>query len=266
MRSRTQSSLAVSPDGKSWLLLNASPDIRQQLAATPALHPRDGLRHSPIAAVVLTNGDVDHVAGLLTLREGQAFRLYGTGDILSALAGNRVFDVLAPPLVPRLEVRLEQVIEPLDGLLVTLFAVPGKVPLWLEDGETIIGEASQTTVGAMIEAGGRRLAYIPGCAKVTEALCRQIARVDALLFDGTVLEDDDLIRAGVGQKTGWRMGHVPMSGPNGSMAALVGVDVGRRIFVHINNTNPVLIERSAERRRVEEAGWSIAHDGLVIAL
>lgn len=266
VKPRTQSSLAVSPDGSRWLLVNASPDIRQQIAATPALHPRHGLRHSPVEAVLLTNGDVDHVAGLLTLRESQAFRLYGTASILASLMQNRIFDVVASGLVLRTEVALEQAFEPIEGLSVTLFAVPGKAPLWLEGEAPVIGEETETTVGAIIQSGSRRLAYIPGCALVTKGVRQRIEGVDALLFDGTVLEDDDLIHAGVGRKTGWRMGHVPMAGPNGSLATLAGISAGQRIFVHINNTNPVLIEDSAERRRVEDAGWTIAEDGLAINL
>lgn len=254
----------MSPDGERWLVINASPDIRGQIAATPALHPREGSRHSPIEAVLLTNGDVDHVAGLLTLREGQPFRLHATAAILAAMADNRVFDVMAPSLVPRISVVPDVPFEPVEGLTVTLFAVPGKAPLWLEEDEPVIGEATETTVGAIIETGERRIAYVPGCALVTDELKRRLDGADALLFDGTVLDDDDLIRAGVGQKTGWRMGHMPMMGPHGSIAALANVSVGERIFVHINNTNPVLIDGSAERRAVEEAGWTIARDGLTI--
>ncbi|WP_407520007.1 pyrroloquinoline quinone biosynthesis protein PqqB [Methylobacterium oryzisoli] len=263
---RTQSSLAVSPDGERWLLVNASPDIRQQFFATPALHPRHGLRHSPVEAVLLTNGDVDHVAGLLTLREGQPFRLHATRSILDSISANRVFDVMAAGIVTRSEVALDEPFWPVPGLSVTLFAVPGKVPLWLEDGTPEIGAETETTVGAMIAANGRRLAYVPGCARVTDGLKRRLSGVDALLFDGTVLADDDLIRAGVGTKTGWRMGHVPMTGEGGAIAALADTDLGRRIFVHINNTNPVLVEESPARREVEAAGWTVAHDGLTLSL
>ncbi|UHC13936.1 pyrroloquinoline quinone biosynthesis protein PqqB [Methylobacterium currus] len=263
---RTQSSLAVSADGDHWLLVNASPDIRQQLFDTPALHPREGLRHSPIRAVLLTNGDVDHVAGLLTLREGQPFRLHATRGILDSIGDNRVFDVMAQGVVERVEIALNEPFSPVPGLSVTLFPVPGKVPLWLEDGTPEIGAETESTVGAMIEAGGKRLAYVPGCARVTEGLKERISGVDALLFDGTVLADDDMIRAGVGTKTGWRMGHVPMTGEGGSVAALAEVPIGRRVFVHINNTNPVLIEGSEERRGIEAAGWVVAHDGLALRL
>ncbi|GJD52062.1 Coenzyme PQQ synthesis protein B [Methylobacterium crusticola] len=263
---RTQSSLAVSPDGERWLLINASPDIRQQLCETPALHPRAGLRHSPVEAVLLTNGDVDHVAGLLTLREGQPFRLHATRSILESLALNRVFDVLAAGVVERGEIGLNETFEPVPGLAVTLFPVPGKVPLWLEDGVPEIGAETETTVGAMIAASGRRLAYVPGCARITDDLRDRLAGVDALLFDGTVLADDDMIRAGVGTKTGWRMGHVPMTGEGGAIAGLAAVPIGRRVFVHINNTNPVLVEASEARRAVEAAGWTVARDGLTLSL
>jgi pyrroloquinoline quinone biosynthesis protein B len=263
---RTQSSLAVSADGESWLLINASPDIRQQIAATPVLHPRRGLRDSPIEAVLLTNGDVDHVAGLLTLREGQPFSLHATGDILDALAGNRVFDVVSPSVVSRNELALNNPIELIPGLAVTLFPVPGKTPLWLEEGEPVIGESTGTTVGVMIEANGRRAAYIPGCARVDDDVRRRVGGADLLLFDGTVMDDDDMIRAGVGTKTGWRMGHVSMNGPNGSMVGFADVAVGRKIFVHINNTNPALVAGSPERARIEAAGWTLATDGLMVTL
>ena len=266
VKPRTQSSIAVSADGTDWLLINASPDIRQQLFDNAAMHPREGLRHSPIRAVLLTNGDVDHVAGLLTLREGQPYALYATRGILESINANRVFDVMAEGVVTRQPVAMNEPFSPLPGLTVTLFPVPGKVPLWLEDETMEIGAETETTVGALIEAGGRRLAYVPGCARVSDDLKRRIAGVDALLFDGTVLHDDDMIRAGVGTKTGWRMGHVPMRGDGGSIAALAEVQVGARVFVHINNTNPVLVEGSAERAEVEAAGWTVAHDGLSLAL
>jgi pyrroloquinoline quinone biosynthesis protein B len=266
VRARTQSSLAISANGADWLLVNASPDIRLQIAQTIDLQPRQEPRHSPIAAVLLTNGDVDHTAGLLTLRESQPFTLYGSAAVLSALAQNPIFGVLGSTCVARHEVRFERSFEPIEGLHVTIFAIPGKVPLWLETGQEIIGETTGVTIGAMFECGSQRLAYIPGCASVTDELRNRLAGVDVLLFDGTVLHDDDLARAGVGVKTGRRMGHVPMAGENGSIDALADIPIGKRIFVHINNTNPVLIEDSDERQLVEKAGWTIAEDGLRIVL
>jgi pyrroloquinoline quinone biosynthesis protein B len=263
---RTQSSLAVTADGESWLLVNASPDLLQQLASTPELHPRSGLRDTPLAAVLVTNGDVDHVAGLLSLRESQSFVLHATGRVLHMLAANPIFEVLSPRFVARTALRLDVPFRPVEDLTVTLFPVPGKVPLWLEDGEPEIGEVGEATGGVMIESGGRRLAYIPGCAEVTEELLARIDGVDVLLFDGTVHDDDDLVQAGVGEKTGRRMGHMPMSGASGSIAALAEARIGQRVFVHINNTNPVLIEDSPERRHIEHAGWTVAHDGMAMTL
>ncbi|MDI4657386.1 MULTISPECIES: pyrroloquinoline quinone biosynthesis protein PqqB [Xanthobacter] len=264
VKARTQSSIAVTLDGARYLLINASPDIRQQMALLPALHPREGLRHTPLAAALVTNADVDHIAGLLSLRESEPFALYASAETQDALAQNGVFDVVNPTLVPRRTVALDVPVEPLPGLSVTLFAVPGKVALWQERGEPVVGETTGTTVGVLLKGEGRRIAYVPGCAEVTDAVRERLAGGDVLLFDGTVYEDDDMIRAGVGTKTGRRMGHVPMTGPEGSVARLTGTPLGRRIFVHINNTNPVLVEDSLENEAVRAAGWELAHDGMEI--
>lgn len=264
--SRTQSSLIVSADGVDWLLINASPDIRQQIAQTPELHPRHGSRDSPIAAVLLTNGDVDHVAGLLTLRESQPFKLFATTATRESVDANRIFSVAAPEIVPRLPVMLGEPFEPINGVRIEMFAVPGKVPLWLEDDSLTIGEATETTVGLTISANGKRLLYVPGCAEVTQDVTRRIDGADALLFDGTLFTDDEMIAAGLGKKSARRMGHVPMSGPGGSIEGLADVRVGRRIFVHINNTNPVLVSDSTERGRAEASGWEVGYDGMRIDL
>ena len=264
--SRTQSSIAVSADDEHWLLVNASPDIRQQIAATRDLHPRHGARHSPIAAVLLTNGDVDHVAGLLTLRESTPFKLFATKATRESVDANRIFSVANPDFVPRLPVVMGEAFEPVPGLRVEMFAVPGKVPLWLENASMKIGEATETTVGLDISAGGRRLLYIPGCAEVTQAVTARIAGADVLLFDGTLWTDDEMIEAGLGKKSARRMGHVPMSGNGGSLDGLADADVRRRIFVHINNTNPVLVADSGERKHVEAAGWEVGFDGMRIEL
>lgn len=252
----------MSADGVDWLLINASPDLRQQILASPDLHPRHGLRHSPIAAVLVTNGDIDHVAGLLTLRERQAFPLYGTAWVHGALRDNPVFAVLGNDMVPRRAIAADRRFSPVAGLDVTLFTVPGKVPLW-QEGDVPDLEAD-TTVGVEVRCGARRLVYVPGCAAVTAPLSVRIAGADVLLFDGTLYTDDEMIRQGVGAKTGRRMGHMPIAGPGGSLEALAEVPVGRRIYVHINNTNPVLVAGSPERRHVEAAGWTVAEDGLRI--
>ncbi|TPE52513.1 pyrroloquinoline quinone biosynthesis protein PqqB [Amaricoccus solimangrovi] len=263
--SLTQSSLAVSGDGVGWAILNASPDIRAQLAATPELHPT-GLREVPIRSVLLTNGDIDHVAGLLTLREQQPFTLFATPEILAVIAANPIFDALAPGKVSRSPLPLDVEREIAPGLTAELFAVPGKVPLYMEGAEAevrtdLLGE---NTVGAHLRAGGEDVFYIPGCARVTPELAARIDGAAALFFDGTLWRDDEMVRTGVGTKTGKRMGHISMSGPEGSIAALAPLAIGRRVFVHMNNTNPVLRPGSAERSEAERQGWTIGRDGMEI--
>jgi pyrroloquinoline quinone biosynthesis protein B len=262
----TQSSLAVSVDGESWLVLNASPDLRQQILATPALQPRDpdrhGLRHSPIAAVLVTNGDIDHVAGLLTLRERQPFTLWTTADIAAVLDANPIFEALNREVVARRTLALDAPVEVLAGLSVELFAVPGKVPLYME-GETVETELEgEQTVGVRLSDGERTLFYVPGCAAMTPALAERLRGAELVLFDGTVFHDDEMRRAGVGTKTGRRMGHMPMAGEGGSLAAFAELDVARKVYVHMNNTNPVWRPDSPERRILEMAGWTVAHDGM----
>jgi pyrroloquinoline quinone biosynthesis protein B len=261
----TQASVAVSADGARWVLLNASPDLRAQLAAVPALHPRNGLRHSPIAAVVLTGAEIDQIAGLLNLRERHPFALYGTPECLAAVAANPMFDALAPDVVRRHAVAPDLPFEPAPGLTAELFTVPGKVPLYLERGEPEVGEESGTTVGVELSAGGARLVFVPGAAAMTPALHARLAHADAVLFDGTLFTDDEMIRTGTGGKTGRRMGHMPIDGDGGSLAALAGLE-RRRIYIHINNTNPIHVAGSPERRKVETAGWEVAADGMEIAL
>jgi pyrroloquinoline quinone biosynthesis protein B len=259
----TQSSIAASADGERWTLLNASPDIGRQIFEAACLHPT-GPRRSPLSAVVLTNGDIDHVAGLLTLREKQPFDLFATAEILGVLAENPIFGALDPALVSRRAVALGQAIEPVPGLSATLFAVPGKVPLYLE-GETVdTGIEGEQTVGVELSDGRARVLYIPGCAHVTEGLAARLEGADLVFFDGTLWTDDEMIRLGVGRKTGQRMGHMPMSGPEGSMEALAPLGIGRKVYLHMNNTNPVLRPGSEERAAVEAAGWTVGRDGMEI--
>jgi pyrroloquinoline quinone biosynthesis protein B len=263
--SRTQSSIAVSSDGETWAIVNASPDIRAQLAGCPALHPR-GPRVSPVVSVLLTNGDIDHIAGLLTLRERQPFTLFATGEIARVIRGNSVFDALAADVVPRREVTLGQPVEIAPGVTAELFAVPGKVPLFLEQGEVQTDLEGEQTVGVRLAAGGREAFYIPGCARLTAALADRLAGASLVLFDGTVWEDDEMIRAGVGAKTGARMGHMAMHGPGGSINAFANLGVERKVYVHMNNTNPVLDPSSPERAAAGAAGWTVAEDGMELTL
>lgn len=261
----TQSSLAVTMDGSAWVILNASPDIRAQLAANPALHPRR-LRDTPISGVLLTNGDIDHVAGLLSLREQQPFTLYATGEIHDVLAANPLMQAVDSTRVPRVPIALDQPVTLLPGLTATLFSVPGKVPLYME-GETVQTdlEGEQTT-GVHLQAEGRNVFYIPGCATVTDRLAARLRGADMVFFDGTLWRDDEMITMGLSQKTGRRMGHISMSGPDGSIAALRDLGIGRKIYIHMNNSNPVLRPDAPERAEAESSGWIIGQDGMEITL
>lgn len=270
LAARTQSSVAVSGDGERWLLLNASPDLRQQIAATPELqpHPGSGTRASPIAAVALTNGDVDHVAGLLSLREGFCFTLYATQRVLATLAANSIFNVLEGRHVRRVALPLGERLEVAGGLTIEAYAVPGKVALYLEDAGPGFGTREGDSIGLEVSesATGAAFHYVPGCAAVDATLAARLQGARLVLFDGTLYTDGEMIAQGLSEKTGRRMGHISMSGAQGSMAALAALDVERRIYVHINNSNPVLREGSPERADVEGAGWEIAHDGMEIRL
>jgi pyrroloquinoline quinone biosynthesis protein B len=265
VRARTQASLAVSADGERWTLFNAAPDLRAQLAATPALHPRGDLRTSPIGAVVLTGGEIDQTAGLLNLRERQPFAIYATAETLGALGDNPMFNALAPGIVTRNTAPVGTPFALPGGIAAELFIAPGKVPLYLEEGTPKTDEETGANVGVEITAGDARLCFVPGAANVTPVLKERLARADVILFDGTLFRDDEMLTSGTGTKTGRRMGHMPIDGTDGSLAALSGLGK-RRIYIHINNTNPILIADSVERRKVEAAGWDVAADGMEIRL
>ena len=265
VKRRTQSSVAVTLDGENFALINASPDLRQQIIDNAVLYPR-GLRHSPIKAVVVTNADVDHIAGLLTLRERQDFKLHATAETLATLAANAVFNVLAADVVERDAIALNIPFAPLAELEAIAFPLPGKVALWLEGEHVEIGGEGEATIGLELRANGRRVVYAPGCSQVTQALLQRVDGADVLFFDGTTFTDDEMIAHGLSTKTAKRMGHTPMSGDDGALSRFAGARIGRKIFIHINNSNPALIEGSPERRFVEDAGWEIAFDGMEIAL
>jgi pyrroloquinoline quinone biosynthesis protein B len=240
VKPRTQASIAVSADGRQWVLLNASPDLRQQINATPELQPdRDGPpRNSPIKAVVLSNGDVDAVAGLLCLRESQPLTVYGSARVLDVLAGNSIFDVLNPELVKREPMALGRpfaVVGPEGpvGLTVEGFDVPGNF-------------------------------FIPGCSGLDDALCARLEGASLLFFDGTLYTNDEMIAQGLMQKTGDRIGHMNMSGPKGTLAQMEPLGIARKIFIHVNNSNPALRDDSAERAAVEAAGWEVSYDGMEV--
>ena len=272
----TQASIAVSADGEHWFLVNASPDLRQQLIATPQLHPKAGqLRHSPVSGVILTNGEIDAVAGLLSMREGSPFTIYAHEKVLAILKANSIFNVLNEKHVQRQPIQVDQAFEPVlpdgapSGIEVLPFAVPGKGAWYLEGKPHPGGDIGEgDTLGLRLgeKASGKYFYFLAACAGVTDDLKARLAGAPLIFFDGTVWRDDELIEAGLGTKTGQGMGHIAMSGDRGAIGSLAGLDIGRKIFLHINNSNPALLRASAERKIVEGAGWQIPADGTEITL
>jgi pyrroloquinoline quinone biosynthesis protein B len=272
----TQASIAVSADGDHWFLLNASPDLRQQLIATPQLHPKSGqLRHSPISGVILTNGEIDAVAGLLSMREGSPFTIYAHAKVLSILKANSIFNVLNEKNVQRRGIELDKAFEPTlpdgspSGIEILPFPVAGK-SAWYLEGKVHPGggDGAGDTLGLRLRdrASGKYFYFLAACAEVTDDLKARLAGAALVFFDGTVWRDDELIVAGLGAKTGQGMGHIAMSGVHGAIESLKGLDIGSRIFLHINNSNPALLRASPERKMAEAAGWQIPADGMEITL
>jgi pyrroloquinoline quinone biosynthesis protein B len=250
--------------------------LRQQLLQTPQLHPKPGLlRHSPIAGVILTNGEIDAVTGLLSMREGSPFTLYAHSKVLAILKSNSIFNVLSEDKVPRRAIHLDRAFEPAlpsgspSGIEILPFAVPGKSAWYLDGKPHPAGsDGAGDTLGLRIadKATGRYCYFLAACAHVTDDLKSQLAGAPLVFFDGTVWRDDELIVAGLGSKTGQSMGHIAMSGDGGAIEALAGLGIERKIFLHINNSNPALRHASAERRTAERAGWQLPADGTEITL
>ena len=268
---RTQESVAVSADGRAWFLLNASPDIRQQIESFPALHPRKP-RDSPIQGILLSNGDLDHCLGLLSLREFHPLVIYATDRVRRGFTeGNVLYRTLErfPEQVTWRALKLGREEELTgeggrsSGLGVETLAVPGKLPIHLEG----LGPADpEDNVGFRIRepATGRVLVYLPAAGRVTPVVQESLAGADCVFFDGTFWSSDELPRLKLGDKCAEDMAHLPVSGEGGSLAALAGLRAPRRIFIHLNNTNPLLRDDSPERAAVTAAGWEIAYDGMEI--
>jgi pyrroloquinoline quinone biosynthesis protein B len=256
--------VAFSGDGESWVLVGASPDVRQQILQTERLAPRNHTRDSPITGVVLIGGDVDAIAGLLVLRERQDLTVLAPPRVLDMLAASQIFDVLDPDLVRRVEAAPLTPVQCGGGLTVTILPMPGKAPLYLED-RSAVDAASEPTYAALVQANGRSVIVAPACADITDAVRQQVSNADVLFFDGTLYRDDEMIAADLGPKTGRRMGHVPIDGPDGTLVRLADLPC-RRIFLHINNTNPILLAGSPERQAVEQAGFEVAYDGMEVRL
>jgi pyrroloquinoline quinone biosynthesis protein B len=270
VRPRAQSSICVSADGERWVLFNASPDVRTQLAATPALWPAS-LRHSPVRAVVLTNADIDHAAGLLVLREGGAPAIYCTARVEEALTeGLRVLPALAaygPVCVRRVVCGEEHAVcdregEP-TGVTVRAFAVTSKPPPYMTGRAPV--EGAVDTVGYVISAaGGGSIVYVPGVRVLDEALRRELAGSRCVLIDGTFLTDDELVAMGASAKTAQQMGHAPLRGDGGLVAFLDGVSGPRKVLVHINNSNPILHDEGDGRAWLAAHDVEVAHDGMAV--
>ncbi len=259
---RTQSSVAVSADHRRWFLINASPDVRTQIEACAALHPHDD-RTTPLEAVLLTDAELDHTLGLLLLREARHLRLYATPAVHETLRDGsgvlRTLERYCPvewrAVAPDTDVPL------VDGLSFRAFDVPTT-----KRDRFGSGVDHGRVVGYRLAdgRGGRTLVYLPGVQALTPALRAEIEGCDCLLIDGTCWRDDELVRLGLAGKTSREMGHLPIDGPDGSLAQLPSLRVGRTIFVHMNNTNPILLADASERRIVEDSGMEVAMDGLEV--
>ena len=268
---RTQDSVLVTTDDASTAyLLNASPDISTQIARTRELQPR-GLRHTPIAAVVLTNADLDHCLGLLSLREGQPYSVYATREVQAHLRErNVVFRTLerAGREVTWHVLELDRTTElrladgSASGIELTAFAVPGKLPKHLEG---IARPSPGDNVGLLVRHGDKSLVYASSVASL-DGFVRRTSGATCLLFDGTFYSSDELERVGIEGARAEDMAHLPVGGERGSLSGLSRLWVKRRIYTHVNNTNPMLVRRSNERAEVSRAGWEVAFDGMEVVL
>lgn len=275
-RPRTQSSIAVSVDRDSWFLVNASPDVRAQIEAFAALHPRDD-RRTPIRAVLLTDAELDHTMGLLLLREGRGVTVHATAPTLATLDTGTGFLATLERFCPveRHEVVPGKDVALTDGLSYRAFDVPTTKPARFATGDTGAGgdpaaEPEGRVVGYRFtdERTGRAAVHLPGVQAFTPAVVEEIDGASLLLVDGTCWHDDELRRLGLADKTAHDMGHIAVGDPGGSLEQLAALRstgrVGRVAYVHINNTNPMLLEDSPERRTVAEHGVEVADDGLEV--
>lgn len=269
----TQECVAVSADGERWFLLNASPEIRSQIEGCAALHPR-GPRHSPIAAILLTNGDLDHCLGLLSLRESHPLVIYATERVRRGFTeGNVLYRTLQRfpgqvtwrTLAADEEAELSGVDGEASGLTVKPIVAPGKPPVHLE-GNAAPDPGENIGVVIHERRSGKRLAYFSAAAAITPGMKAAFESADCLFFDGTFWASDELIALGLGDKRAEQMAHLPVGGAGGSLQALAAVRAAKKIYIHINNTNPLLRPRSAERRQIEAGGWEIARDGMEVNL
>ncbi len=273
VKPRTQECVAVSADGERWFLLNASPEIRSQIEGCASLHPR-APRHSPIAAILLTNGDLDHCLGLLSLRESHPLVIYATDPVRRGFTeGNALYRTLQrfPEQVTWrvLELDKESDLSGHDGrpsgLVVGAVPAPGKLPIHLEGSAT---PHPGDNIGLMIHdrGTGKRLAYFSAAAGITPPMRAALDKADCVFFDGTFWSGDELIALGLGTKRAEEMAHLPVGGAGGSLETLAAIRAPRRIYIHVNNTNPLLRPRSPEHLQAEAGGWEVAYDGMEVTL
>jgi pyrroloquinoline quinone biosynthesis protein B len=270
-RPRTQLQVAVSSDGISWFLLNASPDLRTQIEANPFLYPRGSMRHSPISGVLLTSADLDQSLGLLLLRELQPLEIFATASIRKILReDNSMYSMLhrTPDqarwndIVPGTAFELSSNTGEQLGSVCLPVSVATRFPSYVTPKRATELELNEAVVGLILQpSSGKRLGYFPVVAHLDQTLIQQLDSLDVLLFDGTFWTDDELIKLQNGGRTAREMGHIPVSSPGGSLDLLSGLRCPRKMLVHINNTNPLLDETGPEYRQLRELGWEIAEDG-----
>jgi len=268
-RPRTQTQVAICQDNRTWFLLNASPDLRTQIEATPVLHPRNHGRNSPIGGVLLTIGDIDQVAGLLSLRELQPFPIYCTPSIRRILQeDNSMFAMLnrVPGQVSWTDISCDGRFclqgERGVGIDCRVFSLGSRFPAYVSPDRSLALKQGDALLGVIASSSsGRRMAYMPAVPDADDSLLEQLEETDLLLFDGTFWSDDELIRMQGSGSTAGEMGHIPVSGADGSLRKLAGLRRPRKVFVHINNTNPMLDESGPEYAQVRAAGWEVAEDG-----
>jgi len=268
-KARTQSQIALSADGSTWFLAGASPDLAFQIESSPQLHPR-ALRDSPVAGVVLGSCDLDHVVGLLLLRELQPLRVYAAPSILRILREensmfgmlNRVeSQVVWTPMNSGAPFPLLSADGKDSGLRCEVYYLSGRYPKYVKSANLARDEA--TAAFFFEPASGKRVAYIPAVGSLSDTLLEKIRHVDLLLFDGTFWSDDELLRVLGSGETAHQMGHIPVEE---SLRLLKSIAVGRKMFIHLNNTNPILNELSPEYQAVRQAGWEVAEENWQLEL
>jgi pyrroloquinoline quinone biosynthesis protein B len=269
---RTQAQIAVSANGKDWVLLNASPDLHPQIEACRDLWP-SGERQSPIRGVILTGGEIDQIAGLLVIREFQRFDVFATPPIRRIVTeDNSMFRVLARVAnqVTWRDITVDRAFET-HGLRVEPFTLPGKFPLFASASLVADANPAEAVLGLRISpisstSGGPALAYLPGIGSITDALLDRLSSCNLVFFDGTFWTDAEPQSIPGITRTASQMGHVPVSGAGGSLERLAALKNTRKVYLHVNNTNPILDEDSAEHAAVAKAGWEVSWDGMEMEL